>query len=64
MSVILVTIKMDQMKSNTIVIALLVVAILAFVYFIIKRNRKDQKSLEKDLNQREVKPEKHDEEHI
>jgi len=52
------------MKSNSIVIALLIVAILAFVYFIIKRNRKDQKSLEKDLNQREVKPEKHDDEHI
>jgi preprotein translocase subunit YajC len=52
------------MKSNSIVIALLVVAILAFVYFIIKRNRKDQKSLEKDLNQREIKPEKHDDEHV
>ncbi|HTM98825.1 MAG TPA: FeoB-associated Cys-rich membrane protein [Pedobacter sp.] len=52
------------MKSNSIVIALLIVAILAFVYFIIKRNRKDQKSLEKELNQREVKPEKHDDEHI
>ena len=52
------------MKLNTVVIALLVVAILAFVYFIIKRNRKDQQSLEEDLNQREVKSEKHDGEHL
>jgi preprotein translocase subunit YajC len=52
------------MKLNSVVIALLVVAILAFVYFVIKRNRKDQKSLEKELNQREVKPEKHDEGHV
>ncbi|SFH26202.1 FeoB-associated Cys-rich membrane protein [Pedobacter insulae] len=52
------------MKFNSIVIALLVVAILAFVYFIIRRNRKDQKSLEKELNQREMKPEKHEDEHV
>ncbi len=52
------------MKVNSIVIALVIVAILAFVYFIIKRNRKDQKDLEEELNQKEIKPEKHDEEKI
>lgn len=52
------------MKVNSIVIALVVVAILAFVYFIIKKNKKDQKSLENELNQREIKPEKHDSEKV
>jgi preprotein translocase subunit YajC len=52
------------MKLNSVVIALLVVAILAFVYFIIKKNRKDQQSLEDELKQREVTPEKHDEGHV
>ena len=52
------------MKVNIVIIALIVVAILAFVYFIIKRNKKDLKSLERELNEKEIKPETHDEEHI
>ncbi|MFD0941282.1 hypothetical protein [Pedobacter boryungensis] len=52
------------MKINTVIIAIVVVAILAFVYFIIKRNKKDQKELEHEFNQKEVKPDKHDEKHI
>ncbi|MFA6277195.1 MAG: hypothetical protein WC622_10630 [Pedobacter sp.] len=52
------------MKVNTIIIAIVIVAVLAFVYFIIKRNKKDQKELENELNQREIKPNKHDEEHV
>jgi len=48
------------MKINTVVIAIIVVAILAFLYFIIKRNRKDQKELEQELNQKEIKPDQHD----
>jgi preprotein translocase subunit YajC len=52
------------MKINFILIAVAIVAILGFVYFIIKRNKKDQKELEKELNQKELKPEKHDSEHI
>ena len=47
------------MKINFILIAVAVVAILGFMYFVIKRNRKDQKDLEKELNQKELKPEKH-----
>ena len=47
------------MKINTVVIAIIVVAILAFLYFIIKRNRKDQKELEQELNQKEIKPDQH-----
>ena len=52
------------MEVNKTVIAILIVAILVFVYFIIKRNRKDQKNLQDELNQKEIKPEKHDEENI
>ena len=47
------------MKINFILIAVAVVAILGFIYFVIKRNRKDQKDLEKELNQKELKPDKH-----
>lgn len=47
------------MKINFILIAVAVVAILGFIYFVVKRNQKDQKELEKELNQKEVKPEKH-----
>lgn len=50
---------LDIMKINFILIAVAIVAILAFVYFVIKRNHKDQKDLEKELNQKELKPDKH-----
>ena len=52
------------MKINTVIIAIVIVAIIAFVYFIIKRNRKDLKELEKELNQKEIMPDKHDDNHI
>lgn len=52
------------MKINVVVIAIVIVAVLAFVYFIVKRNKKDQKKLEQELNQREVKPEKHAEDKV
>lgn len=52
------------MKINFILIAVVIVAILGFVYFIVKRNRKDQKNLEKELNQKELKPDKHSDERI
>ena len=53
-----------MIEINTVVIAIVIVAILVFCYYIIKRNRKDLKKLENELNEREVKPEKHDEDHI
>lgn len=52
------------MEENGLVIVFGAIVILAFVIFVIKRNRKDQKDLEKELNQRETKPSKHDEDHI
>ncbi|MBB2144796.1 hypothetical protein GM921_04830 [Pedobacter sp. LMG 31464] len=52
------------MKTNTVIIAIVIVAVLAFVYFIVKRNKKDQKELEDELNQKEITPDKHDDEHV
>ena len=52
------------MEENGLVIVFGALAILVFVYFVIKRNRKDQKELENEINQREVKPKKHDSESI
>ena len=52
------------MKINFIIIAVAIVAILGFMYFVIKRNRRDQKDLEKELNQKELKPEKHSSDRI
>lgn len=48
------------MKINIVVVAIVIVAVLAFVYFIVKRNKKDQKKLEQELNERETKPERHE----
>ena len=52
------------MKINSVIIAIVVVAILAFVYFIINRNRKDQKDLEQELNEKELSTDKHDKDKI
>ena len=52
------------MEINRIVIAIIIVAVLVFVYFVIKRNRKDLKDLEKELNEKDIQPKKHDENHI
>lgn len=45
---------------------LIVLALVFFliIWFVIKRNRKDRKDLERELNANEMKAEKHDEEHI
>lgn len=47
------------MKVNIVVIGIIIIAIIGFVYFVLKRNRKDQKEMEKELNQRELSPDKH-----
>jgi preprotein translocase subunit YajC len=52
------------MKINTVVIAIVVIAILGFLYFIIKRNRKDQQSFEDELNGGELTNKKHKEDQV
>ncbi len=51
-----------NIKVDILVILALVVFVLVFI--VIKRNKKDRKDLEKELNARELKSDKHDEEHI
>ncbi|MCY1536797.1 hypothetical protein D9M68_722680 [compost metagenome] len=52
------------MDISIAIAGILIVLIIPFVYFIIKRNRKDQRELEEELNKREMKPDKHDGDHI
>lgn len=52
------------MDISIVIVGILIVLIIPFVYFIIKRNRKDQRELEEELNEREMKPDKHDGDHI
>lgn len=52
------------MEINIVVIAIIVVAVLVFVYFVIKRNKQDLKDLEKELNEKDIHPKKHDDNHI
>lgn len=48
------------MEFNSTVIGIGIIIILAFIYFVIKRNKKDQKNMENELNQAEIKPDKHE----
>ena len=50
---------MEMTSLNLILIVLAALAILLFMYFIIKRNYKDQKEFENEINQKEVKPDQH-----
>lgn len=52
------------MKINIVVIAIIVISILAFFLFVIKRNKKDQKELENELNGKELNTGKHTEDKI
>ena len=47
------------MKINIAIVAIIVVAILGFVYFVVKKNRRDQKELEQELNEKEITSPKH-----
>lgn len=45
---------------NYILIAVVVLLVLLLIFFIIKRNNVDRKELEKELNDAELTPDKHD----
>lgn len=57
----ILVLKVIAMEFNVVVISILVVAIALFIVFVIKRNKKDRKDLEKDLNERELPTDKHEE---
>lgn len=42
-----------------IILGVLLILIIVLLIFIIKRNNKDRKEFERDLNQSEIKPEQH-----
>ena len=48
------------MEINYLIVAPVFVAILALVFFLIRKNRKDQKEFENEIIQTELKPDKHD----
>jgi uncharacterized membrane-anchored protein YhcB (DUF1043 family) len=45
------------------IIALIVILALALVGFLIWKNLKDQKKIEQEMNESEIRPEKHNENH-
>lgn len=49
------------MDLNMAIIGILIVLLIPFIFFIIRKNRKDQRELEDELNKREMNPDKHDE---
>jgi len=48
------------MNINYPILTVVLLIVAALIIFIIRRNRKDQKDYEKESNQSELKPEKHD----
>jgi preprotein translocase subunit YajC len=49
--------------NYAIVIPVVLVAVL-FVAWLVRRNMKDEKKIENEMNQAEIKPEKHDEDQV
>jgi hypothetical protein len=41
---------------------LVLIAVVVLIVYLIRRNRKDERNFESDLNRSELKPDKHDEE--
>ena len=52
------------MEVNYFIVVLVLLAAILFILWFIKRNRKDKKEFEKEINQKELTPEKHDEDRI
>jgi large-conductance mechanosensitive channel len=51
-----------DLKLEILIILALVVFLIVWIF--LKRNAKDKKELEQELNAKELKPDKHDDEHI
>jgi len=52
------------MEINYWIVIPFVLIIIFFIGWLIKRNLKDEKKFEKEANQSDIKPEKHDEDKI
>ncbi|ETZ24874.1 hypothetical protein [Pedobacter sp. V48] len=52
------------MEINYLVVVPVLILVIALILFLICRNRKDQKKVEQELNESELKPEKHNKDHL
>lgn len=50
------------MDINIVIIGIILLLVLCLVVYVIVRNQKDRKKFEKDLNQSEMRPERHEDE--
>jgi uncharacterized membrane protein YiaA len=56
--------KYTMMETGYFFAGLVLIAVVALIIYLIRRNRKDEKQFEKDFNRSELKPDKHDDEHL
>lgn len=54
----------DIMELNYAIIIPVVLIVVIFIVWLIRRNMKDEKKFEDEINRSEIKPEKHDKDHI
>ncbi|MNV61522.1 hypothetical protein D3C71_1540320 [compost metagenome] len=52
------------MEIDYAVAAPVLIAVVALIIFLIRRNNKDKKKMEKEMIESEIKPEKHDSDHV
>lgn len=52
------------MERNSFVEGLVIVVVFLLIIFLINRNRKDRKKFEQEMNQSEIKPEKHEDDRV
>ncbi|WP_316838445.1 hypothetical protein [Pedobacter gandavensis] len=52
------------MGINEIIGVLAIIFVLLLVIFLVRRNRKDQEEFERQMNESEIKPEKHKGDHV
>lgn len=48
------------MEINYLITGLVVLAVICLIIFLIRKNRKDKKTFEKEVIESEIKPEQHD----
>ena len=52
------------MEINYAIAAAVLIAVAALIFFLIRKNEKDRKKIEKEIIDSEIKPEKHDSGHV
>jgi hypothetical protein len=52
------------MERNTVIEGVIILLVIILIIYLVSRNRKDQKKIEQEMNQSEIKPEKHDDDQV